>query len=290
MLRTTRCPYCQHDFAMALEHCPHCGRPSRFPNVAIAEYPEERQALQMRYDQAMRDASARGVGQILRELEAASTASVAVIARSFEETQMFAGGDNQGHATYYLQVEAEVRLPRGEKWDVLRRVTDAALFEGYENRVRFAALSLDGRALKNYGDCAWVLREDMIAHRASLLDENSVMFMEHHDVTVSQAHRLPPGHRAAWAERSKLCVAKLAAMISDKTTPAEFPKLLLRDGRTTEDDEFVEVHVGGPMTPRTLERVIVMKGNKRRRQAIARALEAKLNKLGVHLENLTWKH
>lgn len=196
MPRTTRCPSCQNAFAMSLEHCPHCGRPSRFPNVAMADEPDERRALQQRYDQALRDASARGVEGIVRGFEAAS-----------------------------------------------------------------AALSLDGNVLKSYGDCSWVLREDMIAHRASLFEENSVLFMEHHDVAIAEAHKLPRGHRAVWAERSKLCVAKLAAKIGHETTDAEFPKLLLRDGRTPEGDEFVEVHVGGPMpttlpptaTPRWLE-------------------------------------
>ena len=86
---------------------------------------------------------------------------------------------------------------------------------------------------------------------------------------------------------AKLCVAKLAGRIDGSTRPAAFADLLLREGATPEDDEFVEVHVGGPMTVRTLARVLVKPGA--RRTVIGKALQAKLEKFGVSLEGRSWK-
>ncbi len=285
MMSTTPCPDCHHAFAMTMDRCPHCGRPARFPNVVMAEDAKERQALDRRYGKALRGVAKRGAEVKLRDFEAAASSSVAVIARSFEETQRLANSDNEGYATYYELGEAEVRFPKGDEWDRLRRVADAALFGGYQKSIRFAALSLDGMALGSYGDIAWVLKEDMIAHRASVFEENSVLFMKHRGIKMSQANRLPSGCRATWAERAKLCVAKLAAKVDGRTAANEFPRILLRQGQTTTDDDFVEVHVGGPMTIRTLECVRLMKGSRRQRKTIARALKAKLRNFGVKLES-----
>ncbi len=284
MPSTTRCQHCRHDFDLSLDRCPHCALPGLFPNVAMAEKDGEQHALGQRYDQALAAASARGAEDAVRDFEAAASKSVAVIARSLEATQMLAAGDNQGFGTYYRQIDAETRFPTGEAWDVLRRVADAALFRGYEKNVRFAALSLDEHGLGTYGECSWVLKEKMIAHRASVFEENSVSFMESHDVKLSRAHELPRGYRATWAERGRLCAAKLAGRIDSATSEDDYPGLLLRAGKTTADDDFVEVHIGGPMTIRTLERVLMTRSNKRRRRVIEKALLEKLENFGVELE------
>lgn len=285
MLNTTACQHCRHSFAIWLDRCPHCARPGLFPNVKMAEDAEEQKALSRRYDRAVRDAKARGAEPAVRDFEAAAASSVAVIARSFEDTQRLAQGDDQGYATYYQLTQAGVRFVKGEKWDVLRRVADEALFGAYKQEIRFAALSLDGSGLRSYGECSLVLREDMIAHRASVFEENSVVFMDRHDVPMSEAHKLPRGYRASWQDRSRLCIAKLGDKINAGTLASEFPGLLLRQSSKPDKDEFVEVHVGGPMTVRTLEKVVVMGGRRKRRRALARALRAKLKRFGVTVES-----
>jgi hypothetical protein len=59
---------------------------------------------------------------------------------------------------------------------------------------------------------------------------------------------------------------------------------LLREGSTPEEDEFVEVHVWGPMTIRTIERAIFNKPTSRRAREITnRANKQRLAKFGVTL-------
>jgi hypothetical protein len=124
----------------------------------------------------------------------------------------------------------------------------------------------------------------MVAHRASVFEENSILFMEHHDIRVSKARELPPGHRAAWEKRGMLCVAKLADRIDGATPRDAYSGILLRPGSASEDDDFVEVHVWGPMTIRTVERVIFNKPTSRAaREITSRANKQRMAKFGVTL-------
>jgi hypothetical protein len=270
-----------------MTRCPHCARPGLFPNVDLAKVDEEREALDRRYDAAEEDADRRGCRAIVKDFEDRTSRSQAVIARDIAETLRLASGTKNVYATYHQLKQAEFRIPEGSKWDKLRSLTDQALFGDYMDEVRFAALSLDGLGLLGYGECSWVLREDMIAHRTSVFEENSVMFMEHIDVRLSHADELPPGHRAPWNDRAKLCVAKPAKKIHPNTKPDDFPKLLLLQGPAPEEDDFVEVHVGGPMTVLTLERVVL--DTNRLRQAIGNTLRELLENFGVKVEGRTWK-
>ena len=52
-------------------------------------------------------------------------------------------------------------------------------------------------------------------------------------------------------------MAKLSQRIHSTTQTDEYSALLLRQGATTEEDEFVEVHIWGPLTVRTIEQVIL---------------------------------
>ncbi|MFY9823442.1 MAG: hypothetical protein WAM82_18820 [Thermoanaerobaculia bacterium] len=173
-----------------------------------------------------------------------------------------------------------MKLPDGDKWDPLRRRADETLFPGYKEMIRFAALSLDGSGVPRYGECSLVPREEMIAHRASILEGNSALLME------KWAYNAPAGSRATWKERARLCVAKLAARFRPETTEVDFASLLLRPGASPEDDDFVEVHIWGPMSSWTFARVVLSSTAGARRPARARvkALRAKLAKAGIDLE------
>ena len=67
MTDTTPCPDCHHTFAMTRDRCPHCGRPARFPNVAMADDARERQALWRKWWKAV---SEKGEEEALAELAA----------------------------------------------------------------------------------------------------------------------------------------------------------------------------------------------------------------------------
>jgi hypothetical protein len=134
----------------------------------------------------------------------------------------------------------------------------------------------------NYGKCFIILRTEMIAHRASVFEENSVLFMKHQGIAMEDAHELPRGYRATWENRGQLCVAKLAAKIDGATLPDAYSGLLLQQGKTSEEDDFVEVHIWGPMTIRTVEEVTLNPREKRAARAItSRATRERLAKFGV---------
>jgi hypothetical protein len=215
----------------------------------VAETDAQRRALERRYRSALSVAAKRGTLEAVTAFEDAAGQSKAVMARPFPDLHRITSSDQQLFTTYYKLLDAEVQLPPGDKWDQLRRMADEALFPGYRDHIRFAALSLDGRGLPHYGEVFFVLREDMIAHRASVYEENTAVSLK------KQRYEPRPGLRAIWNDRAKLCVAKTAAEIEAGTPAGEFPDLLLRQGATPDEDRFVEVHIWGPMTIRTVQKI-----------------------------------
>lgn len=275
------CPECANEIPQPAQQCPHCGRPGRFWNVIAAEDAQERDALKHRYDGAKADAVKRGADAVLQHLESALTNSTAVMARSESELLLVAGNTRRLFATYYQQIESGSRLPDGDEWAGVREITDSILFPNYKELIHFAALSLDGVGLLNYGNCSVTLRDDRIAHRTSVLEDNSVLLMERHGVQVKRNSTVPKGFRATWGERDKLCVAKLAGSIDSTTKSDQYSGLLLKQGASSEDDEFVEVHIFGPMSVFTIAAVKVTEPTTRRRATVVSALKSKLAKHGV---------
>jgi len=181
--------------------------------------------------------------------------SHAVIARSFGEMIRLAGSDSEVYSTFYNLVQAGARIPKDERWDTYRGRVDEALFPHYKEHIRFAALSLDDKGLINYGKCFLVLRNDMIAHRATVFEENSMLFMEKHNIRLMA--ELPTGYRALWEDRGKLAVAKLSRSIDSNTMPNNFAEVLLKNGANSGEDEFIEVHIYGPITIHTLKKIAI---------------------------------
>jgi hypothetical protein len=275
------CTRCGNEIPIPAQSCPHCGLGGRFWNVLAAEEPDERAALERRYEAARQDAVARKAEAALGEFEAAMASSRAVITRYYGEVLRLASSTRQLYGTYYQLVEAGVRLPDGDEWDTLRELADSLLFPKYKSEIRFGALSLDGQGLPNYGDCSIVLRDEMISDRTSVFEENSALFVERHDIKVSRKPNLPKGYRAIWGERSRLVVAKLHGRIDATTTPDKYSQILLKGGPTSEDDNFIEVHIFGPMTVLTMEQVTVIAPKASKRATIVRAIKSKLAKHNV---------
>lgn len=281
MLKSRSCTYCHNDFPPSAVLCPHCARPALYPNVFAAEDDVEREALESRYQATRKEIIKRGAGAVLKEFEKATADSKAVIARNKSEVLRLATSTQQLYATYYQLTEGKVRLPDGDEWDVLRQLADTALFLGYKEDLRFGALSLDGVGLSNYGECSIVLRDDMISHRASVFEENSALFMERNNIKISRNPDLPKGYRATWDDRIKLCAAKLGCKIDSETNSDKYSELLIKKGASSVEDEFIEVHIWGPITVLTIEQVNVTSAAETRREAVIRAITAKLAKHNV---------
>lgn len=278
MILSLNCDYCKNDFPPSRRECPHCGQPSLFPNVTIAL--NQQSVLQDRYEKAKDDALSRGVSVNVNDFEKALGKSYVVINRSLSELNRLVGSDFEVYATYYYLSEG-IRLQKGEEFDSLRQAADSIFFTGYAKEIRFAVLSLDSIGLSNYGDCSWVLRENMIAHRASVFEENTTLYYMNNPI-IKGAKDIPEGYRAIWADRAKLCVAKLAPKIDTATIPAQYSNILMHQGATSADDEIVEVHIFGSMTIRTIEEVTFTAKIKNKAElAMIEGIKEKLGKYGV---------
>lgn len=65
---------------------------------------------------------------------------------------------------------------------------------------------------------------------------------------------------------------------------SDFPQVLLRQGSATTESRFVEVHIWGPMSIRTIERVVLTDGDRKYRRAFLLELRDRLAKFGTQLE------
>lgn len=281
MAYSYECPNCNHKVPPTVDRCTHCGHGLPPPNVRAAEAPAETAALERRYKSATRDLTGRGLADKLADFELALKSSRAVVARSANQLQHLATSENNLHATFYQLAEADVRVPSGENWDRRRQEADQALFSGYVKNIRFAALSLNEYGLASFGNCFISLRTNMIADRATAMEENSVLFSERHRSRQGTPQRTPNGYRSTWPERHKICVAKLFKRIDDQTKAEEYSEITLRGGATSEDDEFVEIHIWGTFSVHTIEEVVLKTREIRREGIIIRDLENKLKRYGV---------
>jgi hypothetical protein len=284
-----RCRACSNEFEMPAERCPHCAEPGIFPNVEATQEQKDLDELDRRLQNALVHAGARGCGALVQDFAAACAGSQAVISRWIDEIERLARTDKQVYASYYQQRRAQLRQPDGDRWDALREAADQGLFGEHKEHIRFAALSLDGLGVLNYGDWSMILRSPMIERRASTFDENTAVFVDRRGIPASKVAEQARGYRSSWADRAKVCVAKLAGAITSATKTADFAGLLLTQGPAgkSEDDRFVEVHVWGPLTIRTIEKMVLKKTRDTRRlasKARLRALEENLKRVGATLE------
>jgi hypothetical protein len=256
------CDDCGVDYPDDREKCPHCGRPSKFPNVVAARRDAEKKALDRRYDAALKKARASGSEGRLLEFQAGCEKSPVVLCCPTGKLILMAQGSADQFAGFYdlLHLRFSSRsVAKKVDWNVYRPNSENALLGSDRNKdkLHYAALSWNGEGLSHYGGkddyCEVELRVEMIAHRASLFEENLGVFYWKRD-----RNSLPTGKRGDWEDRGKLCVAKLGAKVSGTTSDSEFPEILLKSKPDPLDDEFVEVHVYGEMTLHTFRRVRVV--------------------------------
>ena len=255
MAVTVPCLECSQPMREDMERCPHCWRPGLYPGVSAARRPEEQAALQQRYEQAFVKARGHGMEAHLREYEAAVARSDAVIGMSFATLQRFAWSEEEMYRPYYEEVAAGARVPGGDTWDRLRAAADALVL-GQQNRHRVccAALTIKKRALANDGECSLLLREEMIAHRASVFEENTVLFMHRHNLPAGAP--VPAGCRAVWADRALLAVAKTGGSPT-RLGNKDYAGLLQHPAGDARQNHLIEVHIHGPLTLRAVRAVVI---------------------------------
>jgi len=275
------CGYCHIDFPSGPQSCPHCARPSLFPNVIDAAATKEVESLSERYDDALQHAKQAGIASELACLEQVANQSEACFSRTIEELSRLSSSDQELYTTHYQLVGAGARIPANNKWDKFRGAVDEKVFPNYKEHIRFALLTPNGMGLNYYGDCSFVLREDMIAHRSSAFEENTMVFMEKHEIQVMAV--LPTGYRSSWDDRGKLAVAKLYKRLTPGMKEKGVAALLITPKTRQTTDDFIEIHVYGSISIRTVSYVTIHKqtSEQKKRRAYQLRLKAMKERLAA---------
>jgi hypothetical protein len=136
------------------------------------------------------------------------------------------------------------------------------------------------RGSSSYGGYAIVMKDAAISKRASVFEENTLVFARRFKIVAGGP--IPLGYRATWEERNKLALAKLHSQFSHETDP----DILLKEGGGTDKDDFIEVHIYGPLHRRAIEVVVGPKPRDGAERAFQRSIDRKLREVGSHLEVL----
>lgn len=247
------CEKCSSEVSDSQATCSTCGWYAGAPNVRGAARPEETDALERRYVEAIEQSKFNGTGPALMSFGVNMKLTCAVVNVDLDFLRQFITDDKMTYSNYDLSVQGERRKPASGRDDRHRKTIGAMLFGHYAEQIRYAALSLDGAGLTSYGPYAIKLREISIADRATLLEDNSYNFIAKHKLQPGE--EIPSGYVATWQERHKLAVAKSSAQISAGTTEPEHSKILLSSKGDRATDECIEVHIYGGFDNKALESV-----------------------------------
>lgn len=113
----------------------------------------------------------------------------------------------------------------------------------------YGNLSLSGRGLRRYGDVWVVLKDQAIAHRATVIESIGFDYVRR----VLNADQ-PAGFRSTWADRYKLVVAKLGRRIPD-ISAADYDRYLVDEDESGGTLECVEVHIYGGVSRHAIESI-----------------------------------
>lgn len=260
--------------------CDHdCG----YPNVRAAERPEEIRALEERLRIAEATAASRGCGPVLADFRRAVRSSEAVLCRNVSTVMSLISSDDELYASFYQLVGMGARRPAETPVEIQRTLADDMLFPHYQDEIRFAALSLNGRGVPHYGDCSLVLKELPIQDRATVFEENSLYFSMKRDLGLNR-YTLPPGYRARWSRRDELAAAKLESALQPGTQADDFAEVIMKPAAKSEDADFIEVHIYGPLHRRNIARLTARRPRNKADKAILMRVESSLKSIGATVE------
>lgn len=184
-----KCNNCGGDLSDHEIRCHVCMRDIGFPNVRAAETREETVELARRLATAITSAKARGCEAILESFGQAVLGSSVVVSRPLGLVKNVVESANQLITSFYQQVDGGSRLPEDNQFDRARPSVDGLMFPYYGDQITFGALSLDGLGVGgSYGACHLSLRESAISSRATVFEENCLLF-------CTQRHRIIVGGR-----------------------------------------------------------------------------------------------
>jgi hypothetical protein len=276
------CPECENAIDAWVDRCRHCQTAVEFPNVRAAKRAGEVQALETRRQKAFDGVDVLTESRINAFEQRVATDSKALINRSIQSLANMLSSEDDVSNNFYSLVDAALRLPESDVWNKVRVVADDIAFPRFKENIRFAALALDDRGLVHYGGCAVVIKSSMIAARTSVMDENSLLWVNSQVAAgdLFSVVELPLGHRAPWSGRGKLAVTKLHSWLRADTS-VDDASLLLRVGTSGAEDEFIEVHIWGPLTAAAIDSVALPPAADRRERLYKQVLIDRLDALGI---------
>jgi hypothetical protein len=253
----TVCPSCNDEIDLrdSERFCPSCNGHISYPNVRAAGRDDEVRALWKRFQTALSRAIENNCEVVFHDFYHALQESRAVICRSFSELKALLSNDNALYASFYNLLNAGARRPENTALERLRPAVDSLLFPFFSVEIRFAALALNGRGIRSYGECSIELKDTAIKERASVFEENSLLFCLKRKLGPHTG--IPEGHRATWLGRALLAISKLQEQLAPELQRAQFASLLLKVGDSSTEEDFVEVHIYGPLNRGSVRRVIV---------------------------------
>jgi hypothetical protein len=233
----------------------------------------------------MADAENRGAASEVLAFEQAMLTSRAVAARPVYEIERLAQSDSSIYPTYYGVLAGDHRVPADDPWTyIIRPRADATLFPGYFEKLRCATLSMDDTGAASYGGARAgfiIFREAMIAHRTTVFEMNATLWAQNNVKSNDQNITIPRGYRATWQDRGRLAVAKLASQICAGASIDEMARLVVVQADSSTEEQFIEVHICGQMTRKTIESVTMKRSTRRGRSAEQMILEAQLRDAGI---------
>lgn len=189
-----KCPHCSNPEPIPafLGECPACNTSVQAPNVRAANKPEEEKALSKRVSDAEFEAKARGAIEQLDDFCASVKEASAVVCCQIGKIKAMIE-DNSLYTNFYKQLDGGSRLPEENGFDQDRVTADSLVFPNYHEEIVFAALTLNNLGAFSYGGGAIVLKEDAIAHRSSVFEENTLVFCTKH--TLGLGKPVPHGFK-----------------------------------------------------------------------------------------------
>lgn len=274
-----KCHRCGEILEAHRRDCVPCGEDNGFPNVRKANDPNELTELKKRYNEALVSCKARNCEAVLEAFGKAVDTSRVVWARSLGVLQNLLGSETNTYVGFSRQVDAGIRQPLRNEYDLVRLQYESALFPYYAGHMIFAALSLNASGMKGYGAFSLVLKDPMIDRRTSVFEENPHIFVEKHSIVLNKP--IPPGYRASWQNRGLLAQCKLHSRLSAQTKETDFPGILASDNGGTGNSDFIEAHIYGDISIQTIDTVIGREPKVKVDRLIWRSIKESLAKFGV---------
>lgn len=277
---TDTCPSCRRSVQIDHRLCRYCTADLGCPNVRVANRPAERSCLARRKAAARRTANKAKAGPEYDRLSELAARSRLVINRNIRQLSEWLESRDELYLNFY-KLRKHGRYSVEDEWNLQRISAENTVNPWYFEELVIGAITIDDNGMDYYGAYTIFIREDAIATRSTVFEENPFIFNERHQLTSG---KMPPeGYRAAWPDRADLVVAKLGARLAPGASDGELAELVMSRRRDAATCDFVEAHVYGDLRAESIESVKGHRPTERADLRIWRRQCWKLADLGIKM-------